>query len=70
MRERVAKLEVGQDAMRREMDQRFNSVDAVLKKIEEKLLTKWDVARVVGAVFAFAVLLLLFGPRLLSMLPT
>lgn len=75
MIERIAKLEAGQDAIRREMDQRFNSVESTLAAIRSdisglrsEMLTKWDVAKVVAGVVGFAMALVLFGPRLIAML--
>ncbi len=75
MIERIAKLEAGQDAIRREMDQRFSSIDSTLTAIRSdisglrsEMLTKWDVAKVVAGVVGFAMALVLFGPRLIAML--
>ena len=75
MIERIAKLEAGQDAIRREMDQRFSSIDTTLTAIRSdisglrsEMLTKWDVAKVVAGVVGFAMALVLFGPRLIAML--
>ena len=73
MRERVAKLEAGQEAIRREMDQRFNNVDRALGEIKDsisKLPNEWAMAKVVFFVIGGLMAAALFGPRLLSMLPT
>lgn len=69
MIERIAKLEAGQEAIRREMDLRFDHLDKSLAEISAKTLTKWDMAQVVffvaGALMAAAI----FGPRVVAMMP-
>lgn len=58
MRERVAKLEV-----------QFGHIDARLDRIEDKMLTAWDVAKVQAGIIVFAMALIMLGPRLLALLP-
>lgn len=62
-----AKVEARLDSI----DQRLGSIDATLRRIEDrmdKMLTQWDVAKVVGAIMAFAVAAALALPRLAAML--
>ena len=64
MRERVARLE----ARFEELDHRFESINTRIGRIEDKMLSKWDIAQVVGGVLAFAALLVLIGPRLIALI--
>lgn len=64
MKERVAKIE----ARFEELDHRFESIDQRLSRIEDKMLTKWDIAQVVGSIIGIASLLVLLGPRLIAMM--
>lgn len=57
MRERIAKLET-----------QFEHIDARLDRIEDKMLSKWDVAKVQAGMILFAITLIMLGPRLLSLL--
>ena len=57
MRERIAKLEI-----------QVEHIDARLDRIEDKLLSKWDVAKVQAGMILFAITLIMLGPRLLSLL--
>ena len=73
MEARVAKLEAKADSI----DQRLDGIDGRLDRIEQaivrvgdKALTKWDVAQVVFVVTAALMAAAIFGPRVLSMLPT
>ena len=76
----VARVETRLDGI----DAGLTEIRAVLRRLEEKMLTpadiakaihdqslsKWDVAKVVGAVIGFFTAAVLLGPRLLAMLPT
>lgn len=68
MMERIAKLEAGQDAIRREMDLRFDGIDKRLDRIESKIPTKWDMAQVVFFVVGSLMAAAIFGPRLISII--
>lgn len=70
MRERVAKLEAGQEAIHREMEQQFRSVHQRFDSLDQKMLTKWDVAQVVFVVVGLIMAAAIFGPRVASLLPS
>lgn len=69
MIERIAKLEAGQESLRREMDLRFDHLDKSLAEISKKTLSKWDMAQVVFFVVGALMAAVIFGPRVAAMLP-
>lgn len=69
MAERIAKLEAGQEAIKRELDQRFDRIDASLSEIKAGLLSKWDMALVIFYIVAALSAAAIFGPRLAGLLP-
>ena len=65
MRERVAKLETKIDGI----SGRLDSIDTRLNRIEDKMLTSWDVAKVQAGIIVFALTLAMLGPRLIALIP-
>ena len=71
MRERIAKLEAGQDALRREIDLRFDTVDKKLDTLSSdiaKIPNEWALAKVVFFVVGALMAAAIWGPRALSLL--
>lgn len=71
METRVRALEVSTAKVESRLDSidaNIADVKATLRRIEDKALTQWDVAKVVGAIMAFAVAAALALPRLAAML--
>ena len=65
MEQRVAKPEIQMD----DISDRLNSIDSRLDRIEDKILSKWDMAQVVFYVVGGLMAAAIFGPRLASMIP-
>lgn len=73
MRERIVKLELGQDALRREVDLRLDAVDKSLEDVKaaiSKLPNEWSMAKVLFFVLGALMAAAFFGPRLVSMIPS
>lgn len=64
METRIARLEVRADGI----ENRLDDIKADIRRVESKLLTKWDVAQVVFFVMATLMAAVAFGPRVVALI--